>query len=1041
MNLGNFSIKNKYLILSLAIAILIFGMYSKMTIKTQMSPDTASPMATVIVQYPGAAATEVVKDLVEPMEDEFGKLEGILKIKSTAQDNRAIIELEFDYGTDIDEGAIDIQNSINRIKGLLPYTISEPKIMKASSSNKPIMTISINSDSIGLDEVRQLAEDKISYMFQSTEGVASIDIFGGYKAQVQIQVDKSKLDSFDISLEEISNVLNSNNIQAPGGEINDKGKDILIRIDQDYESIESLERIPINLKDGNYVFLEDIADISLSIEELQSTYNLNGQKSIALMIIKKNDANTVETVENIKETLSETEDKFPNLVFEIARDESLFTSQMVDNMTSSVMVAILLTIVIIILFIPELSKSFVVAISMPLVFLTTIGFMKLLDMKLDMVTLSALILSIGIVVDDSIVVVENIIRHVEEYNKNIVTATIDAVREISLSTWAGTTTTLIVLVPLLFMEGFVGEMFKPLSTTLIIALISSVTLSLTVIPLFMVLFSRLKFDRIEKFIGGFTSVFRKGMEKILVFYVFLLNKAMKRKALTYIIVMFLLIASGRILLSRGVEMLPKLDNGITYISIEMDSGTTLKDTKATLASIEEILQGEENIISFDTQIGFEEDSNILSDFGVFATNQALITVDLNTRKERSETIWEFQEKIREEIEKIPNIQRFVVKEQGATASASSQAPIDIKISGPDQEVLYYFAKLLSDQVEDIEGVTNIYRSFNMDNLQLNVKMKSERIQELGLTSAEVSSQILNAVEGIEKTSMDIGEFENVEIHVGYMDKAKQSTDDLLDIQINTVKGIKVPLRDLVSVDTVTRANVITKEDLDYTIDILAYDQGRAFSKIIEDVKQVTDDFLLPEEYSIEITGDQKALEDSMGDMISLMAMAVVFIYLLLVPQFKSFIHPVTIMAAIPLIVIGVSPSLILAGKYVSMPVVLGLILLSGTVVNNSILLIDKIIMNRKNEMDMEEAVIYAVKSRFRAIMMTAFSDIAGMLPLALQLALGSERFSPLAITVIGGILSATFMTMIIIPLLYISFDSVTEKVKSIFLSKSIESSK
>lgn len=306
MNLGNFSIKNKYLILSLAIAILIFGMYSKMTIKTQMSPDTASPMATVIVQYPGAAATEVVKDLVEPMEDEFGKLEGILKIKSTAQDNRAIIELEFDYGTDIDEGAIDIQNSINRIKGLLPYTISEPKIMKASSSNKPIMTISINSDSIGLDEVRQLAEDKISYMFQSTEGVASIDIFGGYKAQVQIQVDKSKLDSFDISLEEISNVLNSNNIQAPGGEINDKGKDILIRIDQDYESIESLERIPINLKDGNYVFLEDIADISLSIEELQSTYNLNGQKSIALMIIKKNDANTVETVENIKETLSET---------------------------------------------------------------------------------------------------------------------------------------------------------------------------------------------------------------------------------------------------------------------------------------------------------------------------------------------------------------------------------------------------------------------------------------------------------------------------------------------------------------------------------------------------------------------------------------------------------------------------------------------------------------------------------------------------------------------------------------------------------------
>ncbi len=1029
MNLGAFSIKNKYLILSLAIGILIFGLFSKMTIKTQMSPDTASPMATVITQYPGAAASDVIKDLVDPMEDEFGKLEGILKIKSTAQDNRAIVELEFDYGIDIDEATIEIQNSINRIKGSLPSNIKEPKILKVSSSNKPIMTISMNSDSMELDEIRQLAEDKISYMFQSTEGVASVDIFGGYKAQIQIQLDKVKLNAYNITLEEISNTLTSNNIQAPGGEIKDKGKDILIRIDEDFESIDDLKKIQINLKDGNYIFLEDIADISLSVEELQSSYSLNGEKSIAALIVKKTDANTVETVEHIKETIKELEEKYPNINFEIAGDDSVFTTQMVDNMTSSVFMAISLTILIIILFVPKLTNSFVVAISMPLVFLTTIGVMKLLDMKLDMVTLSALILSIGIVVDDSIVVVENIIRHVDEYNENIVKATIDAVGEISLSTWAGTTTTLIVLVPLLFVEGFVGEMFRPLSTTLIIALISSVTLSLTVIPLFMVLLNKFKFEKPEKFIGIFTNPFRKAMDKMLGVYVYLLKKAIKRKILMYVIVILLLAISGRTLLSRGVEMLPKLDNGVTYISIEMDSGTTLEDTKNTVGYIEEILNEEENIMSFDTQVGFEEDSNILSDFGVMGTNQALITVNLNTRKDREETIWEFQEKIREEINKIPNIQRFVVKEQGATASVSSQAPIDIKISGTDQELLYYFAENLQNEIEKIEGVANIYKSFNMDNQQLNIKMKNDRIQELNLSVVEVSAQILNAVEGIEKTSMDIGEFENIDIQVGYMDKYSQSIDGLMDTQINTPIGIKVPLRDIASIDMIKRANVITKEDLDYTIDILAYDQGRAFSKIIADVKAVTDDFQLPEEYSIEITGDQKALEDSMGDMISMLALAVIFIYLLLVPQFKSFIHPVTIMAAIPLVLVGVAPALILSGKFISMPVVLGLILLSGTVVNNSILLIDKIIINRENSMDIEEAVVSAVKSRYRAIMMTALSDIAGMLPLALQLALGSERFSPLAITVIGGILSATFMTMIIIPVIYISFEGIIAKIK------------
>lgn len=701
---------------------------------------------------------------------------------------------------------------------------------------------------------------------------------------------------------------------------------------------------------------------------------------------------------------------------------------MVDNMTSSVFMAIILTIIIIILFIPKLSQSLVVSISMPLVFLTTLGLMKAFGMKLDMVTLSALILSIGIVVDDSIIVVENVIRHMDGFNKNIFRATIDAVGEIALSTWAGTTTTLIVLIPLLFIEGFVGEMFRPLSTTLIFALVASVTISLTIIPLFMVLFNKFKFVRIEKAINVLTTSFRKVMDKLLDFYVGLLKKAMKRKMTTYVIVILLLVISGGTLFSRGIEMLPKLDNGITYISIEMNSGTTLEETKTVVAYIEEILNKEENIINFDTQIGFEEDSNILSDFGVMGTNQALITVNLNTRKEREETIWEFQERMRKGISIIPNIQRFVVKEQGATASGSSQAPIDVKISGPDQELLYHFACEFEKKLENVEGATNIYKSFNMDNLQLNIEMRNERIQELGLTNSEVSSQIMNAIEGIEKTAMDIGEFENIDINVGYMDEYNQSIDDLMDIHINTPKGIKVPLRDLATINISKRANVITKENLEYTIDILAYDHGRAFSKIMGDVKELIEDFPLPEEYKIEPTGDQETLTESMGDMISLLALAVIFVYLLLVPQFKSFIHPITIMAAIPLVVVGVSPALILSGKYISMPVVLGLILLAGTVVNNSILLIDKIIVNRENSMPIEEAVIWAVKSRFRAIMMTAFSDVAGMIPLALQLALGSERFSPLAITVIGGILSATFMTMIIIPLIYISFENIRERI-------------
>lgn len=1027
MNIGKFSVKNKHFILAITIAIVLLGAYSKMTLKTQLAPDTNAPTATVITQYPGASAQDVVKDVSEPMEEEFGKLEGISKVESTSQDNISIISLEFGYETNIDAATVDTQNAISRIRNKLPDNINEPKVLKFSTSDKPILTIGLKSDSIDMRTLRQIAEDEIGYDMQLVDGVASIDVFGGYNSLVKVDIDKNRLMAYDLSLDQVSKVLDSSNINAPGGKLTDNNKEILVRIEEGFKNIEDMQNIKIPLKDGNSIQLKDIADVKLSTQDLESSYRLNGEDAISILVTKRSDANTVEVVNNVKESLNVLSEKYPFIEFEIAQDDSTFTNQMVDNMTSSVFTAIVLTVIIITLFISNVGQSLVVAISMPLVFLTTLGLMKLTGMSLDMVTLSALILSIGFVVDTSIVIVENINSHHKENGGDWIKSTIDGTNEMALPSIAGAVTTLVVLIPLVYIKGFVGEMFRPLSLTLIYAISASIIIALVIIPLFTVISSKFRFNKIEKVLKFFSVPFNNMMNKLLEFYIKVLNIALKNKAKTILISLVLMILSGVFLKNNGMEMLPKFDSGVTYVSLEMEPGTTLKETTYAVKEIENLLDQNKNVVSYDTQIGFEKDSTTIGDFGVMGTNQALMTINLSNRKEREETIWDFQGKLREDINQIPEVRTFVVKEQGGTATTSSKAPIDIKISGDNQNILYHIAEDLQYKIDEIEGTTNLYKSFNIDNLQLNVKMDNARVREFGLLNAEVAKKILTSVEGVIGTNMTVDNMDNVDISVQYMDEYKESIDDLLDIYLDIPSGVKIPLREVATVEINERSNIITKEDFEYTINILGYTDSRAFSHITKDIDNLINDYPLPTAYSVEISGEQNNLKNSMTDMVFLLSLAIIFVYLVLVSQLKSFLHPITIMSAIPLVVIGVAPALGLTGKYISMPVLLGFILLAGTVVNDSIHLMDAILSNREEGLGINEAIEEAVRGRYRPIMMTTLSDVSGMFPLAMQLALGSERFSPLAITVTGGMLSATFLIIIIVPVLYASFENIKEK--------------
>ncbi|KYH31171.1 efflux RND transporter permease subunit [Neomoorella mulderi] len=1022
MNWAAYTLKHRYTIFALVIGVIIFGIFARNSLKIELFPETAPPLVNVVTAYPGVAAEDVARNVSKPLEEEMATLEGVKKISSTSQDGLSIVQVEFQYGKDVDVAAVDVQNAINRIKRSLPGEIQEPQVMKFSSSDKPVVTYSVSSTKVPMTAVRTLLENDIKNEIQMVDGVAAVDIFGGYKHQINVFLDRSRLEALQIPLEKVVAALGTQNIADPGGHIIQKEKEYLIRIVNEFEGAADIGRTVIENRNGNLIYLKDIARVEDGQAENRSEFRFEGKPALSLQVIKKKDANTVAVVDGVKEKVAELQQKYPFLDFVIASEDASFTRSVVDNMSSSIGTALLFTTLIIWFFIVSLKESLIVALSMPLSFLMTFALMKVTGLDLNLITLSSLILAIGMVVDNAIVVVENITRHRVELGKDALAAAIDGTGEIFLGVLAGTTTTLIVMIPLLFIPGFVGRVFGPMALTLILALGSSFIVAVTMIPLFTVLLQGLRFAWLEKFLGFLAWPFVRLMDATRDIYLAILRCALGFRWLTLGVAIALLIIGIRILALIGMEVLPKLDAGSFYITLETSPGTSLAGTSAIVRQVEEFLAAEPSVVTYHSSIGYEAGAHYLGDSGAQGVTQAYITVTLTSRKERTEDIWTIEERLRAKIARLPGVQTFVVKESGGTAIATTRAPIDVRITGKDPEVLNHLAEEIATALQQVPGAVNIYRSWTLNTPEIDLKIDAKRAAELGLTPQMVSRQVFASIEGTRASTLKMPNQKDTDIHVRYAQENRDSLEELLNLRLTTPAGVQVPLRDIASINLTRGANVVTRENLNQTVDVLGFTYGRPFSHVIGDVERVLKNIKVPDGYEVAITGEQADLQASGADLRFALLLAVVAVYLLLVAQFRSFLHPLTIMISIPLIVIGVALALLYSGKPVSLPVMFGFILLAGTVVNNAILLVDYILRAREQGADRETAVIQSVKTRFRPIMMTALSDVVGMLPLALEWALGSERFSPLATTVIGGILAATLLTMVVVPVIYSLFD-------------------
>lgn len=1016
------TLHRRHAIWALAIAAALFGAVAYLRIPVQLFPDTAPPIVNVITLWPGASAQDVAQDLARPMEEAFASLEGIEKVQSRSQDNLARVTLEFKYDRKVELAAVQVQNTLARIRGDLPARIQEPQVLQFSTNDRPVITIGVGAPS--LTHARRQAQDVLAARIQRLEGVAGVDVYGGAQEAVLVEFDPDRLQASGLGLRQISNLIRSQNLTLPAGDLRLERSRSSLRLQARVSSPEALAQLPLPAGPGKRVLLGDLATVRRGQLDDDASFAIDGEPAIAMAVYKTSEANTVQAVQAVSAEVARMQAEFPGLKLRVGEESGSFAATSIGNLISNVWQALALASLIIFLFLGRVRASLVVVVSMPLAYGITFGLMRALDIEFNMVTLSAIILAVGMVVDAAVVVLENISRRRELEGLSMFEAAARGTDEVQLPVLAGVATTLIVLVPLLNLDGFIGKTFGPLALTLLLAFVSSALVALVLLPTLTLWLQGQ--SRLDVWGERLTAPFRRLMDLVRRAYLVVLARALRWRVLTVALAIGAMVAGLVMIKGQGMSVLPLMDSGSFFVSLQTDTGTSLAETRRVVAQVAGIVAAQPEVVRVQSQAGFEPGMRSASSTGAEGPTQGFISATLTERTGRTATIWQVEQRVRAAVARVPGIASSTVRELGNTAKPTTSAPIVVKLTGDDPLVLDRLAEEVRSRLAAVPGVLEPVRAWRLDQPSESVVVHRERAAALGLAPAAIAQALGAGTRGIASGDLYGEDGSTLPITVRFDRAGQHSPEALLGFPIETRTGPSVPLRTVAHLEPRVGQALVTREGLSPTLEISAFAGGRALSFILADVERALADLPLPIGYDLDLSGEKTDLNQARSQLLAALAVSMLAVYLLLVAQLGSFLHPLIILMSVPLSLSGVGLALKLTGKPVSMPVMIGLILLVGTVVNNAIILIDFIRTRRDEGLSRREAVIGAVSTRFRPIMMTSMSTVIGMIPLAAEWALGAERFSPLAIAVIGGMTVATLLTLIVIPTLYDLLDDAAE---------------
>lgn len=1033
-NLVEFILKRPHFIFSVILSLSVLGIIGFFNIQQKLFPDANRPQISVVVVEPGASAKDMAENVAIPIEKRLYTLDKVIKVRSTTKDEVSVITVEFDYGKDVGEAATDVQNELSKIRSLLPKDIKEPQVYKITDATSPVMVLSVypKDPSLSLADVRQIAENQIKNELLKIPDVQNVDVFGGYEKEVFIEIDREKINKYNLSVPFVITRIQQSNVDMPIGIVVNNNNEILIESLNKGKSLEEIKNIQIT-KD---IKLSDIAKIKYDYYTNRSLYYGNGHKAIALAIQRQPTGDTLKTIDAVKNLIPKLKEEYSSLNFEISDSQEKIIRLSNLNMLEALRDAIIMTAIVIFFFLANVRQIIIAGLSIPFVYGITIAIMWLLSMEFNIITLTGIILALGMLVDDAVVVLENIERHLYELKEPIKEAVVNGTKEVIFAILAGTIATSVVLIPILFVGDYPQQIYRPLASTLLIAVIVSFFVSITFIPLVApyLLKKTNEKNKLEKITYKISEFFLQPLKN---FYVGVVKFVFEKKfpaipLFMFVIVMF--IVSLKVIIPLvGIEIMPPMDTGIVKGTITADSNLSIYQVENIVKKISDILNKDKRVEMYSIAVGSEP--GVLT-MGEAVSSQTInLTIHYIDRFHRKESIWDIERDLREKIWQIPNLKYVDIFDYGATPLSTIKGNLDVMVSEEDLKVLDKIGSLLLEKVHSVKGLVSASKSWDYDKTVYNLKIDYQKALTYNITPYDIATQLGSRIKGTTVSLYNIPNENSLLVRFIYKDNQRDSELDLSSIYIDTPQG-KFPLSAIASLEKRLEPTVITRQGLKYTIDVLGYRERAAISHIMENFKNVMEKSTakLPPEYEISQEGDVKLMQDAMIRMIKAIGLGIVLLFFTLAPPFRSFLSPLAVIFAIPLSLIGAAWSILGMGYHQSMPGLMGIVLLAGIITKNSILLIDFINKALDEGKTIEEAIIDSIKVRTRPVLMTAFGTSVGMIPIALGLALGLERLAPLGTVAIGGLIVGTFLTLIYVPLLYYFMFKIKEKFKHLFIS-------
>lgn len=999
----------------LALAIFL-GINAFFKIDRKLFPNSNRPQIAVVITQSASSAKDMATNIAIIVEEELYTLENIRRVYSSTIDEVCVINAEFDYEKTINDASSDVQNSINKIRSKLPVDINEPQIHKITAATAPIITIGVSSQNISMIDIRELIQNNIKKEFLKLEGVANVDIFGGFKKEIQVILDKHKIDSLNLGFSNIIQTIQNHNKDYAIGSMENETNKILIKSTNQKDSLKDLSMLEIS----KGVYLRDIASINFTNYTNSASYNGNGKNSIAIAIQRNLSADVISTIKNVEKELQKIQKQYPELNFGITDTQKTTIEQSTSNMFESLRDAIIMSMIVVFIFLASLRQIFVVLLTIPIVYISTIALMWIFGIEFNIITLTGIILALGLLLDDTIVVVENIQRHYENLDKKMQDAVEDGTTEIMFADFSGTLTTMVALLPILFVGDYPQTVFGPLISTLLLALFASYVISITFVPLISIKILKIQTPWIIFIEKKFQIISDSINDFFVNFFTQSLNLALKSKLIAtgYFVALFaLFIISAKIVMPLvGQELMPAMDTGAVKIKITTTQNLSIDYSKKILKEVEKIVYKYGKIETVSSSIGSE--AGVLSIGSGGGINDILVIATYINRFERTETIWDIQEKLRKEIATIKDIKSLEISDAGATAMASIKANIDVTLYGDDFETLYNKALEYEKAMYKTKGIVTVGKTWHLDNATYDLKIDTKKAFEFGLSHKDIVTQLQQILKGVSISSFKVKNNLDIPIRIWVENKSIDSISKIQNLALVTEKGL-IPLNSVAKVIMIKQPNIISRENLFYTIDILGFRKDQSISQIMTNFEEEAKDIILPSNIKMKHTGDIEQFQDSSIRIIKSVAIGLVLIFLVMIPMFESLKIPLIIIFSIPLTIAGASWILLLLDYHSSMSAMIGFVLLAGVIVNNAILLIHFALGRLQENVTSKEAMIESIKLRTRPVLMTAISVSVGMIPVAMGWAIGLERLAPLGAVVIGGLVVGTFLTLFFIPLIFI----------------------